>query len=200
MSYLKHEFDLYTEWLAAGKPIPPPPIVKQRTVIEYGRCFGIDIFIETGTFKGGMVKAVTDVFKKIYSIELGDYYYQMARARFDGFGHIQIIQGHSPEELKKILGGVSERCLFWLDAHCSGGMTVAGEKQTPILEELEVIFCHSVKNHIILVDDARCFGIPKKDYPALDLLRAKIEKNMPGSSFRVEDDIIRVCPKDNERK
>ncbi len=37
-------------WLAAGKPIPPPPVVKQQVLLRYAERFAIDELIETGTF------------------------------------------------------------------------------------------------------------------------------------------------------
>jgi hypothetical protein len=48
--------------------------------------------------------------------------------------------------------------LFWLDGHFCGGVSAHGDKGTPILEELNLILSHRVKEHVILIDDARLFN------------------------------------------
>jgi len=75
---------LMQEWVRSGMPVPPPDVVKQRTVKEYAKRFGLHTFVETGTFMGGMVDAVKDVFCQIYSIELGLELYENAKRRFAG--------------------------------------------------------------------------------------------------------------------
>ena len=53
------------EWIAAGRPMPPPGAYKQKTILEYRQAFGPEIFIETGTYKGKMVQAVSHAFQRI---------------------------------------------------------------------------------------------------------------------------------------
>ncbi|MGO8684405.1 MAG: hypothetical protein ACLQUT_07505, partial [Thermoleophilia bacterium] len=55
------------EWGRQGKPVPPPHIVKQRTIRSFAERFKLNIFVETGTYYGDMVEAVKGNFSQIYS-------------------------------------------------------------------------------------------------------------------------------------
>jgi hypothetical protein len=184
----------YRKWTLSGKPIPPPHMLKQITVKTYAVQFGIDIFVETGTYLGEMVGAVKYSFKRIYSIELSHELYENAREKFSKHKHISIVNGDSAEVLPEILMHVKEPCLFWLDGHYSGGNTAKGEKETPIMEELKRICDHPVKNHVILIDDAREFT-GENDYPTIESLRNFVGARLPYYEFDVKDDIIRIYKK-----
>jgi hypothetical protein len=88
-----------------------------------------------------------------------------------------------------VIAGLNEPALFWLDGHYSGGVTEKADIETPIMKELEYIFTHPVKNHLILIDDARLF-IGKRDYPTLEVVRDLTAKHMKDFSFTVQDDIL----------
>jgi hypothetical protein len=79
--------------------------------------------------------------------------------------------------------------LFWLDGHYSAGITARGSLETPVQRELEIILA-SANDHVILVDDARCFGTG--DFPTLDAVRALVAELRPGWTCVVNDDIIRI--------
>lgn len=177
-------------WIAAGKPIPPPPVVKQQVLLRYADRFAIAELVETGTFRGDMIDAVRRKFRRILSIELDASLYRRAAARFARYGHISILQGDSGQVLPELLGGISGPCLFWLDAHCSGGVT-AGTAETPVVKEVAAILDHHERGHVVLIDDARCF-MGKDGYPTLDQLRNFILAKHPEWTFEVEDDIIRA--------
>ena len=182
---------IYQKWLHLGKPIPTPDIVKQMTIKEYASKYKIHVFIETGTYLGDMVFATKNNFYKIYSIELSTELYERAKKKFVRHKHISIIKGDSSKVLPEILNQVEEHCLFWLDSHYSSGITVKGEKETPILEELNHIFNHPIEDHVILIDDARCFT-GHDDYPSIEELKALILSRYPNNMFNIEDDIIRT--------
>jgi hypothetical protein len=184
----------YRQWLKKGKPDPVPHIAKQMVVKTCAAKNGIRVFIETGTYLGEMVYAVKDTFDKIYSIELSNELCERARRKFIGCKHITIINGDSAEVLPEILLHVKEPCLFWLDGHYSGGNTAKGEKETPVMEELKQICDHPVKNHVILIDDARLFT-GNNDYPTIESLRIFIEARLLHYEFNVQDDIIRIYRK-----
>jgi len=63
-------------------------MIKQKIVKKYARQFNLDILIETGTYFGDMISATSRFFKEIYSIELDDLLYKMAKKKFSKFPHI----------------------------------------------------------------------------------------------------------------
>jgi tetratricopeptide (TPR) repeat protein len=160
-------------------------------VKEYARRFCIRTFVETGTFQGAMIRATRQSFDRIYSIELDENLYQRAKKEFSSFDHITIIHGDSSEVLPVLLAEIVEPCLFWLDAHFSGGITAKGTLLTPIKQELIHIFTHPIKDHVVLIDDARLFN-GQNDYPTLEELRHLVLNRLPDGILVVEDDIIRI--------
>jgi hypothetical protein len=94
--------------------------------------------------------------------------------------------------LKGLLHGLHEPALFWLDGHYSGGNTGKGEKDTPIMAELATIYASDIP-HVVLIDDARCFGTDK-DYPSQNELASYIKTLRPSASILVKNDCIVVTP------
>jgi hypothetical protein len=180
-------------WQKAGQPVPPPARVKRQILAAYGAAFGVGTLVETGTFLGGTVYALKDRFRTIYSIELSDDLMNRARHRFRKYSHIRILHGDSGELLPDLLGDVSERCLFWLDGHYSAGITARGKLDTPIVSELMTVFDHTIKDHVILIDDARLFN-GTEDYPTLEELKALFADQRPDYQFSVVNDVIRAHP------
>jgi hypothetical protein len=180
------------KWENNGAVLPMPNLGKQRVVQEYINKFSPEVFIETGTYKGKMLYAVTPYVKEIYSIELDHMYFEKAERRFAGYHNIHVFQGQSGEVLPKILKRIDKPCLFWLDAHWSGGSTARAETQTPIIQEIKCILEHtSSAEHVILIDDARLF-VGKDDYPTLQALKRMVLTVHPSWIFEVKDDIIRT--------
>jgi len=180
------------EWKRKGSPLPMPNLGKQQVVIDYIKRFSPAVFIETGTYKGKMVYAVMPYAKEIYSIELDETHYRNAQKRFAGYPNIHIIQGQSGEVLPKVLANINKRCLFWLDAHYSGGSTAKGQTETPIMQELQCILDHPMAEaHVILIDDACCFT-GENDYPTLAILEKFVLSIHPHWVFDVKNDIIRT--------
>ena len=171
------------------KTIKPPHKVKENTIKFYQKKFKIDTLIETGTYEGEMVYALKGKFKQIFSIELNNILAKKAKRKFIRFKNIKIIQGSSDLVLPKILKTISNPCLFWLDAHYSGGKTSKGIKETPILEELKEIVKHSPKN-LILIDDADNFG--KGHYPSIKVLNEIVNKYF---YLACKNNIIQLIPK-----
>lgn len=189
----RHKRD-YHKWVSSGMPIPPPHSVKQMTVKAYARIHGITVLIETGTYLGEMVGAMKHVFNRVYSIELGDELYQKAEKKFSRDLHVSILHGDSTKVLPGILEQIKIPCLFWLDGHYSSGVTARGEKETSVIEELTHILSHPVKEHLILIDDARLFT-GQNDYPTLEELQVLVLDTYPDYVLEVRDDIIRMHTK-----
>jgi hypothetical protein len=170
-------------WKLRGSPSRRTPhLVKQRVLREYAARFQPQVLIETGTQYGQMVNAMRKQFRDIYSIELDDTNYALALRNFAPHRHIHLLHGDSAVELPKLLPSISEPCLFWLDGHSD---------RTPIMEELRAIFSHGSYRHVILIDDAHCFGAGKY-YPTLDAVRDLTVKHYPGATLEVRDNIIRI--------
>jgi hypothetical protein len=179
------------KWEKTGRPIPPPNQLKHLVIEIYQKKYGSDILIETGTFLGDMVEAQRKNFRKIVSIEVAEELWKKAAIRFKRYKHISIIKGDSGIILPSIVKDLNEPAIFWLDGHYDFGITSKGEKDCPILEEIDAIFKYNNGlNHILLVDDARSFD-GQGDYPTIDELTSYIKKYNDRYNVMVKDDIIR---------
>lgn len=172
----------------------PISLIKQRTVKRYAKQFSLNTLIETGTCGGNMLYATRKIFKKLYSIELSELLYKYAKKRLAKYKHISLYQGNSSEVLPKLLTNIRQPCLFWLDAHYSGGLTARGDQETPIMKELVTIFNHPIDKHVVLIDDAYLFT-GEKDYPRLEEVKKFISTKRNDLTLSVKFDIIRIHKK-----
>lgn len=186
---INHEEQL-ADWERNGRPLPPPHIVKQTAILEFQKKFALEILVETGTYLGDMVEAQRDHFKKIYSIELSDRLFKKAKKRFIAYPNIKILHGDSGVVLNLLIPEIDKPALFWLDGHYSGGITSLGNKECPVVEELNAIF-KSPFNHVILIDDARLFN-GTNDYPAINDIKAILHSTGKKFNFEAKEDIIRI--------
>lgn len=169
-----------------------PDLLKMRIVKSYLKQFSMNIFIESGTYLGDTCNYIAESGVRCISIELSEQLYREVTKRFRSYKNVELILGDSSMELSKLLAKIKEPALFWLDGHYSAGITACAGKFTPISDELEAIFNHSITQHVILIDDARCFN-GTNGYPHLDDLLHMIRKK---SKYKVEVsmDIIRLTP------
>lgn len=184
--------DQLNKW--KNSPIGPAPhILKQITIQEYQQQSKSAILVETGTFLGDMVAAQLNFFKTIYSIEVSYPLFIQAESRFSNhLSRVKLLQGDSGNLLPEIVKSLSEKAIFWLDGHYSGGITSKGESECPIIKELNSILPNTITyQHIILIDDARCFT-GEGDYPSIDEIERLVSKINPKYSVKVESDIIRI--------
>jgi hypothetical protein len=190
INHVRKERRDYKRWLRKGRPNPPPHRVKQEIIQKFQRRSNYTTFVETGTFRGDMVEAQKRQFDTIYSIELSQYYYERAVERFKGIPHIHLLFGDSSVVLPSIIAKLVSPAIFWLDGHYSAGQTAKGDKECPILEEIDAIFSGKPLDHIILIDDARCFT-GEGDYPTIESLTAFIQEKDNRYHIAVENDVIR---------
>jgi len=158
------------------------PAAKISALRRYARDFGLSVFVETGTHKGMTVAALAPGFRECFTIELSDSFYADALGRLRGVPNVACLQGDSGLVLPGLLeSAIRQPALFWLDAHASGDGTAKGAD--PIFRELHAIYAHAVKDHVILVDDARGHDI--------DRIVGGVPPTMRAS---VRNDIIRIVP------
>lgn len=179
-------------WAIKGKPIPPYHAIKQLTVKEYKDKYKFLTLIETGTYLGDMVFAMKKYFNRIYSIEIDNDLYLIAKNRFKNQKNVKILNGDSGVLLGNIIKELNEPVIFWLDGHYSGGITAKGKKITPIMEELNHILNSNI-DYAILIDDARCFN-GENDYPTLKEVTEFIKSRNRNYDIEVKNDIIRITP------
>ena len=179
-------------WRLRGKPSPPPHIVKQGILLGYQRARRFRTFVETGTFTGEMLAAMRPYFTDLISIELAPAIYEATARRFAGDPAIHLLLGDSGELLPTVLQTLDHPALFWLDGHYMGGDTGRAAVDSPIEDELTALLRHPVRRHLVLIDDARLFS-GRDGYPTVAQLRARVERERPGSVVELDADIIRCA-------
>ena len=186
------------DWKRRGSPLPPPPAVKQQILLGLATRHSLRLFVETGTSFGDMVQAMIPHFDQIWTIELGDRLYAEAQEKFRDARNVELIHGDSGRELGRLVPTLDAPALFWLDAHYSGGplrgaTSARGEKDTPILEELDHILGAAETRHVVAIDDARLFGTDPA-YPTLDAVAAFVKSRGPKRRMIVDCDCIQILP------
>jgi hypothetical protein len=181
----------YWWWMVRGKPVHPPHVVKQKTVLEYARRYRLRTLVETGTYYGEMVHAMRGRFDRIYTIELDSTLAALARRRFVNDSHVRVFEGDSQSMISRVLEEINEPSLFWLDAGYYGWDRHVGNRGR-LTSELRSILAHSVSGHIVLMDDAHGLS-GTNGAPTFDELKADIEREFPGRNVEVSYNIVRIC-------
>ena len=182
----------YWYWKLRGEPIRSPHLLKQRTVGEYAQRYGLRALVETGTYYGEMVAAMRKRFDRIYSVEFDSALAQRAQKKFSRWPHIRILEGDSQQVVPELLQSLDQTALFWLDAGYYGWAGLQGNRQR-LTSELEAVLDHRIRNHVILMDDARGLN-GQNGAPTVSELKQRIESQFPGRSVEVKHDILRVVP------
>lgn len=171
------------------------------------------VFVETGTWCGhGINNAIESGFDEIHSIELDVDLYKMNVETFKNNSSVKLYCGDSSVILYDVIKHIDKRMLFWLDGHYSGEGTaqsnILQEYEFPLIYEIQQIGKHHIKDHIILVDDLRCFPSyeeqKKLNYNtkySLDILKEEFLKINPDYKFvridgHVPQDILLVTIND----
>jgi len=180
------------QWHKTRKPPAPLP-VKAQIIRAYANKYRARIFVETGTFFGDMLAALRDDFDRLITIELDSALAAKARQRFRDEPKIRIIEGDSAVRLPEVVAELDRTALFWLDGHFSGGVTAKGNVDTPIIAELTAWLSAEAIKHVILIDDARLFGIAR-DYPSISVIEELVQSYQARCKMSVEMDIVRLEP------
>jgi hypothetical protein len=187
-----------TWWYLSGQRPPIPHWVKQRTIAAVAKRYGVDVLVESGTLYGDMPYALRNQFGAIFSIELSHELHVQAAHRLRGYPHIHLFHGDSGKVLTEWLPRLADRAVFWLDGHYSGGATAKGVLETPIVQELTAVLSANRdrpnNEHLILIDDARCFN-GTNSYPTCAQLEDLVRKFSASYEIRVlAKDILCVAP------
>lgn len=141
------------------------------------------VLVETGTYMGDGVRTALGLgFQRVISIELNEDFYRNAKEEFSADNRVTILQGDSALMLWDAIKDVPDRMTFWLDGHVFPGQEDLnlGLKPCPLIEELEQISRHPIKNHVIMIDDMS--SLPK----------GGIYKNPTFSQLDIEDAVRRI--------
>lgn len=183
----------YWYWKLRGEPVRSPHLVKQRTVREYGRRFGLRVLVEAGTYYGEMVAAMKHRFAEIYSVEYDHALAVRAQNKFSRLPHIHIVEGDSQKAIPEIVRSLKKPALFWLDAGYYGWAGLQGDKQR-LTTELDAILHDKRYEHVILMDDARGLN-GENGAPTVAQLTQRIEAEFPQRTVEVKHDILRITPR-----
>ncbi|CAJ1335041.1 unnamed protein product [Effrenium voratum] len=122
-------------------------------------CRGFSHFIETGTFLGQTVIALSQHFRELHTIELSPQCFEAAKLfAWKASRSIHFHLGQSTEILKKLLPKISGPSVLYLDAHWSGSVTAGLEQEVPLMDELHLI-CELLPHAcLIIIDDLDLFA------------------------------------------
>ena len=158
---------------------------------EYSR---FPVFIETGTHHGGTIFAMEPLFEALYTIEISPRLFNITRREYTG-KKIEFILGDSSELFPVLLPKISQKAIFFLDGHYSGGGTGQGEKDCPLVEELEAIQNLFTPEAILVIDDYRLFASnPGEDWTDITkdklvaILKGRVQQVYHLPSDMAEDD------------
>lgn len=180
----------YLWWVLRGKPVRSPHLLKQMTVAEYGRRYNLRCLVETGTYYGEMVAALRKQFDRIYSIELDPELAEYSRQRFKNYPQVKILEGDSGALVPQVVAQLDRPAVFWLDAGYYGVDLTKGDLSR-LLTELRAILSSRVREHVVLMDDARIFVGTDSKFTASQLV-AWIEREYPDRKVEIARDIFRV--------
>ena len=156
-------------------------------------------FIETGTHNGDTIFDLEPYFNKLYTIEFSEKYYNNTKNKYSG-SKINFLLGDSAVVLESLLPNITDKCIFFLDGHFSGGDTGQSSKDCPLEEEITHINHLYTNNAIIIIDDFRLFGLDKssgkleEDWSQinketlLNILKSRINKVYHLDSEHAKDD------------
>lgn len=131
-----------------------------------------DVVVETGTYLCKRTLMFSQLFDKVYSIELSEDLYLRACETCKDIDNITLLHGDSENLLPVLCASIDESTTFYLDAHWFvDAQPVAKENPMPLLKELDAIKERKYAD-LIIVDDVHSYGrkltdwgVPTKDLP-----------------------------------
>ena len=174
-------------------------------VMELSRLNNVSVFVETGTFHGGTTRWASEYFDSVFTIECAKSLYDLHNEELARCKGVKPLLGDSREMLPSVLREIgSQRAVFWLDGHWSGGETAGIDEECPVLEELACLSDRT--DDIVLIDDARLFlCVPPEphrpsDWPTIGEIVEVILGWKSRSYIQIIDDVIFVVPNKDSLK
>jgi hypothetical protein len=157
----------------------PPPRAKRRHLLRLFRERQHACFVEAGTYLGDTVEFFLPHARRIVSVEMDEALWRGAARRFSKHPHVEVVRGDAEQEIPRIVAGIGEPPLIWLDGHYSGEGTAHGEHAEPAVAILEGLGGVGVQpGTTIVVDDLRLFGrLP--EFPSLESLTSVAHEAWP---------------------
>ncbi len=172
-----------------------------REVIDKVRSmYGVQVFVETGTFRGSTAAWASEHFERVFTIEGSAELHHQAKAAHADKRNIEFLHGDSRTVLREVVSQLRDTsALFWLDAHWMPG-SFGEVHECPILEELATIN-QSSADHFVFIDDARLFLAPPPlphraaDWPDVAAVLFALDRpDRPTNYTVVRDDVIISLP------
>ena len=116
-----------------------------------------ETFVESGTHLGHSILSLHKYFKKLYTVEISEHYYNLCVKSFEGIENVDLVLGDSVKTFPTFLEKIDTSAIFWLDGHWSCGNTGKGDVDVPLIEEIKIIDTFKNKAAIV-IDDVRLFG------------------------------------------
>ena len=115
-------------------------------------------YVETGTMYGATARMASEVFDRVYTIELSPGIASAVRGRFIATANVVPLEGDSRDLLPVIceLEGPGPM-VFYLDAHGCREPETAGAGKTALWDELRYLATRN-EDDLIIVDDVHAFG------------------------------------------
>jgi hypothetical protein len=176
----------------------------RKVARKYPDFGGIEVFVESGTFKGKTAIVESRFFREVHTIELSPELYRANLAVFQrDFPNIFAYEGDSASVLQELVMKIKEPCLFFLDAHWSGDHRVnwqesewkgyatdtayrgdnwppTSEQQCPLIDESEVIGRLFKFPAIVVIDDWLIVGTRNKAFAGEDWSSISIDRILDG--------------------
>jgi hypothetical protein len=165
---------------------------------ELARVFDLRYFVETGTYHGGSALWASKRFGKVWTVEIDEAAYRIARQRLAGRKNVEQHLGESAKVLGSLLPRLDGPALFWLDAHWSGGKTGGELYPCPVADEITAID-ESPLEHVIVVDDMRlCLNAKPSsgagEWPQICALVEILRARHPGAYLAIHNDVAIRLP------
>ncbi|WP_333418037.1 FkbM family methyltransferase [Microcoleus sp. herbarium8] len=173
-----------------------PPI---EIISQLKEAYGINNFIETGTYQGHTAYWASQVFEQVFTIEYSQDLYQKVTEKYGHITNIEFLYGDSRNLIDNTVSQLESLSLFWLDAHWSGGQTYGEIDECPLLAEIAIIN-RSDCEHFIFIDDARLFLSPPppphspQHWPDISAVLNLLNSGKNSRHIVIIDDVIIAVP------